>query len=58
MLMMVISILREQHGKEKMRGATFPSVVAKDASAACESFKRCKKILDVILFHIKLYVLN
>lgn len=50
--------LSEPRVQEKMSGVVLASVIAKNVSVMHESFRSRKKTLDVILFHIKLYLLN
>ena len=57
---MVLSILRELHGKERISEVVLPSVIAKNLLPEYESFKNLLKNPQcyTCLFHIELYLLN
>lgn len=55
MIMTVIIILGELHGKEKISGVVLASVISKNILAVYESFKNLKKILNVIFTY---FILN
>lgn len=54
MIMIVISILRVIHVKEKISGAELLSVIAKNLLAEYESVKNLKKIINIILAYFTL----